>query len=132
MGAGNRSRGDEHKLQYMEVLRMQRQTDEFVPDESGDRVLNFGQVRVHNRHIQSGKLTSPTCAMCVDGLESAIAPIETFRAPSGTVELASGDGANKDGDPSPSSGDGENKPDPDKLLGDERGVRHTALRPSFE
>ncbi len=105
----------------MGVLRMQRQVDEVVQNEGGDGYFNFRKFRLHNNHLQSGKPTSPTCSMCVDGLASAVESLEEMGTHDGYVELDQGDGVNQGGDPAPSPSSGADSGE-SQLLGDERAV----------
>lgn len=109
---------------------MPGQTDPPVQDESGDRYFDFRSLRVHNRHLQKGKLSSENCPMCESGLEGALHTAQEVAAGGGVLELVPGDGADGGRD-SPSSPDyGDDPENENQLLGDKRGLRHTAFRPS--
>ncbi len=81
---------------------MSRQDDKPIQGESEHRVLNFGAVRVHNRHIQGGRQTGRACGVCERELEGfmALSPVGDK-----TDEVASGDGVDKEGDPALAPGD---------------------------
>ncbi len=75
---------------------MSRSDDVTVQGESGDRVLNLGAVRVHNRHLRSGISSSAACQVCSNGLEGAM---ETVRPRDKADEVAPSDGADEKEDP---------------------------------
>ena len=52
---------------------MSRPYDELVQSARDDRVLHFGPVRVHYRHIQGGRLNVSWCPICSGGLEGVMA-----------------------------------------------------------
>ncbi len=83
---------------------MQRQNDQPVQSQSGDRVLSLGSVRVHNAHLQSGQFTSGRCRACSEGLEGIMeAPPPVPEPP-----VVEGDGDDEERDPSLPHGSWEN------------------------
>ncbi len=81
---------------------MSGQNDKPIQSTGQHRVLNFGAVRVHNRHLQSGRQTGRGCGVCEGELEGFMA-LSTGRDKSD--EMAPGDGANEKGDSSLAPGD---------------------------
>ncbi len=75
---------------------MSRQDDESVQGPGGDRVLNFGAVRVHNGHLQSGRTVTVGCLICSEGLEGALA---TPPPPAEEPEVVKSNGGDESGDP---------------------------------
>lgn len=49
---------------------------EQVQNARGARVLNFGALRIHNVHLQSGRTDSRGCRVCSEGLASVLAKVE--------------------------------------------------------
>ncbi len=74
--------------------------DKDIQGEGGDRMLNFGAVRVHNNHLQGGRTTGRGCLVCSEGLEGALSPIpEAEDKP----EVVESDGGDEKGDTPPPS-----------------------------
>lgn len=81
---------------------MSGQTDSGVSFEGTDRVLDFGGVLTHNRHIQSGRKIVSSCGVCTEGLEGALEAVPQVVP---EAALAEGDGDDeKEGAPPPSGG----------------------------
>lgn len=83
---------------------MPRQNDIVVQGTGDDRMLSFGNVRVHNNHIQSGRSFSLGCHVCSEGLEGALSTLPTVEVKS---EVAKSDGVDEEEDATPSSGSGD-------------------------
>ena len=81
---------------------MQGSNDRTVQNPDLGRVLNLGAMRVHNNHLQSGIQTIIGCAVCVKGLEGAMAAVEA-KPVDESVGVDEGDGGDEEGDSSPSS-----------------------------
>ena len=75
---------------------MSRPDDLSVQSSSGDRLLRFGSVRVHNGHLQSGRAVTAGCDICSAGLEGFM---EEAPAAEEKPEVVEGDGGDKEGDP---------------------------------
>ncbi len=81
---------------------MPRSNDVVIQGESSDRMLNFGAVRIHNRHLQEKLPSSISCPVCGEGLEGVMAPLGPRNAPAEVVE---GNGTDEEEDPAfPPSG----------------------------
>ena len=78
---------------------MQRPNDAGIQSPSGDRVLNLGTVRIHNRHLQSGLATRGTCPVCTGGLESVLEEIAP--KPVAEPEVVESDGGDQADDAPP-------------------------------
>ncbi len=92
---------------------MQKPDVELVPAESGERRLNFGAVRLHNSHLQSGLKNKQGCGLCSQGLEGITSPVMEAKRPDPKPEVDQGDGGDAERDPAPSpDGGAGNWPDP--------------------
>ena len=87
---------------------MQRPNDESVQSEGDYRVLNFGAVRIHNGHLQSGKRTTLGCRVCQKGLEGVM---ETPARREKPAEVAPRDGGHEKDDPALAHGSGDDWPE---------------------
>ena len=74
---------------------MPRQDVDAVQSAGGDRLLDFGSVRVHNGHLQSGVTATTGCRVCQEGLEGFMA---TTPAPKEKPKVAEGDGTDAEDD----------------------------------
>lgn len=82
--------------------------DKPVSRASGDRVLDFGAVRIHNNHIQSGQTTRTACAVCGQGMEAVFSTPQEVPARDTPDEVVPGDGDDKTGDAPPPPRHGTN------------------------
>ncbi len=97
---------------------MQRQKLATVPRDSGDRVLDFEAVLLHNNHLQSGFRKARRCGVCRKGLAGIMEEtpqIVTVDAESG---VAKGDGGDETADAAlPPDSRPDTRGEADKLLG---------------
>ncbi len=85
---------------------MQGQDKGSVSGEGVERSLDVGAVLFHNNHLQGGRAVAKYCRICESGLAGAYQETEARVALGRGHGVATGDGTDKKGDPSPSSGDG--------------------------
>ena len=95
-----RNSSDADYVQDVGVRRVPRPPKGPVPLASRDGVLRFGAVRIHNAHLQSGKLTRDACGVCSEGLEGAVAAPPKVEEPAKADEVAEGGGDHEEGDTS--------------------------------
>ncbi len=88
-----------------------------VPRDSGDRMLDFEAMLLHNNHLQGGFRKARRCRVCRKGLAGimeAPAQVVTVDAETGVVK---GDGGDEEADPALPPGDGgDPRGEADKLL----------------
>ena len=83
---------------------MQRQAEGAVQGESGGRMLSFRAVRVHDRHLQAGRVNQPSCGICSSGLEGAMA--EAAWQPIVEAPVVTSDGGDEERDTASPPSDG--------------------------
>lgn len=88
---------------------MPEQNAKPVQGSGGEWVLNFGQVRVHNSHLQSGSAHRVGCGLCEKGLAGIMEVAEGERSRASEAEVVEGDGADKAKDSASSPGDGSDR-----------------------
>ncbi len=79
---------------------MPRQNDESVQSKGQHRVLNFGAVRFHNGHLQSGDTFTRGCNVCQEGLAGAMEEVEEKPVAAEPAEVAESDGSDEKDDSS--------------------------------
>lgn len=57
---------------------MSGQNPQFIQDASRGRLLDFGPIRAHNRHVQNGRSSSSRCQICSEGLAGLATKTETI------------------------------------------------------
>ncbi len=62
------------------------------------RVLQYGEIRIHNGHLQSGRRKIRNCGVCSKGLEGALATVVVDKPRVEEPSVAKGDGADKERD----------------------------------
>ena len=77
--------------------------DQSIQGPSDHRLLDFGAVRVHNRHLQGGRAESRGCNICSSGLEGVMPEIPKAEV---KVEVAESDGGDAEGNAAPPPSDG--------------------------
>ncbi len=71
-----------------------------VPSQGELRVLDFGAVRLHQRHIQGGRRTVSECRLCEEGLAGISQVVERKPAPV-EAKVAEDHGGDEEEDASP-------------------------------